>query len=409
MKPKRESPVAGVNEGLDGYDGVQRLRLPAGQVLIHSGHTAPGVFVFTSGCIRSGARVWRSKDACQPFLIPQVSALDSPLPESVTIEDDATALFVPRSVVLRELSVQQLLRIIASGPLSPELEQGGIMRAASDTSRDPLSIRKRTTLRGDGDVSIERTVHCRRQGETVAIAECLECDYCEQIVRSLRGEPPELVCDYGGVCVDDLVAVSGRPIKAAHPSRVPISAIMTSDVVCVQKDLSVEALTALFLERGFSGAPVVDEDGLPIGFVSKTDLVRERHDGGGFEEPEPLCVRVGGGVKYELGPEFHAAPIARATVADIMMSIVFALPENATVTKAAALMAHEGVHRIPVVSLGRRVVGVLSSLDILGWLSSTHVGSWEAPGAGRNSSDGQDPCTSERPDCDGGGGPTHGM
>jgi hypothetical protein len=143
--------------------------------------------------------------------------------------------------------------------------------------------------------------------------------------------------------------------------------------------------------------------------VSKTDLVRERHDGGGLEEWEPLCVRVGGGVEYELDPEFHAALIARATVADIMMPIVFALPENATVTKAAALMAYEGVHRVPVVSSGGQVVGVLSSLDILGWLASTHVGSWEAPGAGRNASDGQDPCTSERSDCDGGGGPTHGM
>ncbi len=224
---------------------------------------------------------------------------------------------------------------------------------------------------------------------------------------SVGGEPFELVCDYGGVCVEDLVAVSGPPAEATHLSRVPVSAVMTSDVVCVQKDLSVETLTALFLERGFSGAPVVDENGLPIGLVSKTDLVREQHDGGGLEEWEPLCVRVGGGVEYELDPEFHAAPIARATVADIMMSIVFALPENATVAKAAALMAHEGVHRIPVVSSGGQVVGVLSSLDILGWLASTPIGSWAAPGAGRNAYDTQAHFTSERPDCGGDVGATY--
>ena len=119
MKPKSENTAAGVNEELDRYDGVQRLRLPAGQVLIYRGHTAPGVFVFLSGCVHSGARVWRSSDAYQPFLVPEVSALHRPLPESVTVEDDATALFVPRSVVLRELSVQQLLQIIASGRFSP--------------------------------------------------------------------------------------------------------------------------------------------------------------------------------------------------------------------------------------------------------------------------------------------------
>ena len=124
MKPKSENPAAGVNEGLGRYDGVQRVRLPAGQVLIYRGHTAPGVFVFLSGCVHFGARVWRSTDAYQPFLIPEVSALDSPLPENVTVEDDATALFVPRSVVLRENSVQQLLQIIAAGRFSPELEVG---------------------------------------------------------------------------------------------------------------------------------------------------------------------------------------------------------------------------------------------------------------------------------------------
>ena len=120
MKPKSENTATGVDEELGLYDGEQRLRLPAGQVLIYRGHTAPGVFVFLSGCVRSGARVWRSNDAYQSLLVvPEVSALDSPLPESVTIEDDATALFAPRSVVLREPSMQQLLRIIASGRFSP--------------------------------------------------------------------------------------------------------------------------------------------------------------------------------------------------------------------------------------------------------------------------------------------------
>ncbi len=116
MKPNSDNTEAGVDEELGLYDGEQRLRLPAGQVLIYRGHTAPGVFVFMSGCIRHGARVWRSNDADQSLLVvPEVSALDTPLPESVTVEDDATAVFVPRSVVLLEPSMQQLLRIIASG------------------------------------------------------------------------------------------------------------------------------------------------------------------------------------------------------------------------------------------------------------------------------------------------------
>ena len=374
MKPKRENTGAGSDEGLDRYDGVQRLRLPAGQILIYGGNKAPGVFVFLSGSVQSGARVWRSNDAYQPFLIPEVSALDRPLSENVTIKDDATALFVPRSVVLRELSVQQLLQIIASEWFSTELEEGGTMSVVNHTSRDPQSVRKRTTLRGNGDVSIMRTVHCRRQGETVAVADCLLCDHCERFVWGDDGEPSELICGYAGVLAEDLVGATGLPVEANRTDRIPVSAIMTSDVICVRGDLSVEALTTLFLERGFSGAPVVDANGCPIGLVSKTDLVRERHDDGEIDGREPLCVCGGGAVK-ELGPGFHAVSIARATVDDIMTPIVFAVPEKAPVAKAAALMAFEGVHRVPVVSSGGQVVGILSSLDILrslaeraGWL-----------------------------------------
>jgi CBS domain-containing protein len=51
-----------------------------------------------------------------------------------------------------------------------------------------------------------------------------------------------------------------------------------------------------------------------------------------------------------------------------MSHLVFSLPEGATVPQAAALMAYEGVHRAPVVSVDDRVVGIVSSLDVLKWL-----------------------------------------
>jgi len=373
MKPKNENTTADGSKGLDSYDGVQRLSLPAGQVLIYRGNKAPGVFIFLSGCVRSGSRIWRSNGIHQPFLIPDASGLDSPFPENVTIEKDATALFLYRSVVLREISVRQLLEFIGSGWLSPELEQGGATPVAIDACRDPLPIRKRTTFRGNGDVSVKRTVHCWRQGGSVAIADCLLCDHCERFVWGDDGEPSELICDYDGMLTKDLFGAAGLPFETSPADRIPVSTIMTSDVICVKPDLSVETLTTLFLERGFSGAPVVDASGNPIGMVSKTDLVRDRADEGSLEEEEPLWAHGDRGIKYPLGSEFHAVSIARATVADIMMPIVFAVPENTTVAKAAALMAFEGVHRVPVVSSSGQVVGILSSLDILRLLAE-HAG-----------------------------------
>jgi CBS domain-containing protein len=112
---------------------------------------------------------------------------------------------------------------------------------------------------------------------------------------------------------------------------------MTADVWCVGEDLDSEIATQLLLDRNIGGAPVVDSVGRPVGVISRTDLLRERN--------------------------------RSSRVREIMTPMVFALPERATVAQAAALMAFERVHRLPVVSEDGRVVGVVSSIDLVAWLA----------------------------------------
>lgn len=83
---------------------------------------------------------------------------------------------------------------------------------------------------------------------------------------------------------------------------------------------------------------MVDGDCRPLGVVSRSDLLAISGD--------------------------------QATVADVMMPMAFTLPETATLSRAAALMAVEGVHRMPVVSSEGRVVGIISSLDVARWLAA---------------------------------------
>ncbi len=122
---------------------------------------------------------------------------------------------------------------------------------------------------------------------------------------------------------------------------VPVAAVMTHDVVCVGPDVSIVALTSLLVDRGISGVPVVDDNACPIGMISKTDLLR-----------------------------LPAAAPESATVADYMTPITFTLREDAPLAQAAALMAWEGVHRIPVCSAEGDVVGILSTLDVVRWLAT---------------------------------------
>lgn len=119
-----------------------------------------------------------------------------------------------------------------------------------------------------------------------------------------------------------------------------ISQIMSRDVVCAREDQTVSELSALMLRGHFSAIPVVDARGAPCGIVTKTDLIE-------------VLVR----------PE-----LATGNTADVMMPLAIVLGENASVAQCASMMATEDFHHVMVVSSDGRLVGVVSSQDIVRWL-----------------------------------------
>ncbi len=152
-------------------------------------------------------------------------------------------------------------------------------------------------------------------------------------------------------------------------AQTPISAVMERDVVCVEPELSVEALTALFLERGLSGAPVIDGDGKPIGMVSSSDLLREVHDRGDDEERVSARARKWRSYGLGLASGFHVTCIARATVGEIMTPLAITLHETASLAQAVALIAMKGVHSIPIVGSDGKVIGIVCAVDAMRWLA----------------------------------------
>lgn len=113
--------------------------------------------------------------------------------------------------------------------------------------------------------------------------------------------------------------------------------VMTPVVTCVTPDLGLDELSQLLLAEGISGVPVIDEEGRPIGVVSKTDLVG-------------------------LGP-------GAAIVADVMMPVAFTLRDTDTLQRAALLMATEHIHRLPLVDDHRRVSGIITTFDLARWVA----------------------------------------
>ncbi|MCC6751065.1 MAG: CBS domain-containing protein [Deltaproteobacteria bacterium] len=244
----------------------------------------------------------------------------------------------------------------------------------TDASASSLRVMARRIFCGDGHQETSYSVFCPRRQGIIAVEDCAECSAFLGRLHLTAAEGGELLVCAGAPEVEG-EEVLHRPRRKEHAGagdKTPISQIMSRDVLCVRKDLSVEALTALFLERSISGAPVVDERGRPIGVVSKTDILREQFVAGETAVERtggPVRVRREGGVVQNLGSGYHEEQLAGATVSDVMTPSVYALHARTSVAQASALMAFEGIHRIAVIDEGGVVVGLLSTLDVLRWLA----------------------------------------
>jgi CBS-domain-containing membrane protein len=121
-----------------------------------------------------------------------------------------------------------------------------------------------------------------------------------------------------------------------------VASIMTKGVICVTPAWTLRELMALLVDGDIGGVPVVDDHWRATGIVSKSDVVR-----------------------YVL--EF--ATIEGATVADCMLPLAMTVTPATPVVRVAALMAWEGIHRLPVCGPAGDVVGIVSTLDIARWVA----------------------------------------
>jgi CBS domain-containing protein len=224
------------------------------------------------------------------------------------------------------------------------------------TTEVPVQVRR--VVQGDGSLRTALSVYCPFVARSCSLEECDNCEHCRgsHIDRGAPGRSV-VVCRHRNIA-----RPGGRPAPTAG-DRTRVAEVMSREVVCVTVDVTIDSLVALFVERGFSGVPVVDTRGRPAGMVSKTDLVRQR-----FESWD--TAEIGGDERnavVRLGPGFHEQAAPR-TVREMMTPVAFTVEVSTSVSQAAALMAYQQVHRVPVVSESGEVVGMLAALDILRWL-----------------------------------------
>lgn len=146
-----------------------------------------------------------------------------------------------------------------------------------------------------------------------------------------------------------------------------ISDIMTRSVLSVGPDASVRSIAQLLVEHGISAVPVV-EDGIPIGIVSETDLVRRasamKTSGSGWLSA--LLKAPAENVK--LDDVFSSKLNAR----DVMTSPIIAVSGDATLEEVLQIMVARSVKRLPVLDRGR-ICGIVSRPDVLRAVSVGHA------------------------------------
>lgn len=129
--------------------------------------------------------------------------------------------------------------------------------------------------------------------------------------------------------------------------RTSVSEYMTPDPAVVPVGANLEAAAELLDARGVSAMPVVDGDGLPVGVVSRHDLLRagyvRRPDG------RPRAI------------DWH---LPDRPVEGVMTRGILAVAPSTAVGEAAGLMLDRRTHRV-FVEHHERLQGVLTTRDIM--------------------------------------------
>ena len=109
---------------------------------------------------------------------------------------------------------------------------------------------------------------------------------------------------------------------------------MTTAVVTVAANMPIEDVRSLLIIDGGAPVVVVDDDGRLCGLITRTDALNS----------------------LAMYPD-------DAVAADAMNSLVYTLPMGASVERAEALLAYEGVGQL-VITNGPFVVGLVTSRDV---------------------------------------------
>lgn len=139
--------------------------------------------------------------------------------------------------------------------------------------------------------------------------------------------------------------------------------IMTSPVTTLTPGQEIMDAARILLERHINGAPVLDEDGMIVGVLTRDDLITQQKE---IPLPSYFVVLDALIPIKSLGQvEREAEKIAATTVEHAMTADPVIVSPDTPLAEIAELMVDKKVHTIPVQDETGELVGVIGKEDVL--------------------------------------------
>ncbi len=138
--------------------------------------------------------------------------------------------------------------------------------------------------------------------------------------------------------------------------------IMTTEVITVKEETPLKELAEILYKNHINGVPVVDDEGLLIGIICESDLVRKDK-----KLHIPTVVALFDAVFYLESSktlEKEIKQISATTVSDLFTREVVTVDEKTPIDEIATLMTQKKTYTIPVMD-GKRLVGIVGKGDVI--------------------------------------------
>jgi len=134
--------------------------------------------------------------------------------------------------------------------------------------------------------------------------------------------------------------------------------VMTTDVVFVKKDDSLETAAETMARHGIAGVPVVENGEKVVGVISEKDFLS--HMGG--DDAKSFMEVV---AQYLRNKGCIAITMRQQKAEDIMTSPAITVREDTPVSEIANIFTEKEINRVPVTDDGGKLLGIVAREDIV--------------------------------------------